>query len=56
MVWYMENVCTYFGNYYAAGQIFYDENGQRVKIRWPSGHTGKDTFKKNNITNLRQPP
>ena len=31
LVWYLANFCTYFGSFYAAGQIFYDVNGQRVK-------------------------
>ena len=31
LVWYLANVCTYFGNFYATGQIFNDVNGQNVK-------------------------
>ena len=31
MVRYLANFCTYFGNFYAAEQIFYDVNGKRVK-------------------------
>ena len=37
------NFCTYFGNFYATGQIFLYANGQKVNKKLPSDHTDNHT-------------